>query len=142
MTVLTNALTAGAQTVLETMFFTDAELVPAPSSTCALVRALVRFDGDLRGSFILDLEHGAAAGLAAAFFGIDAASLTPAQILEVASEAANMICGAALSRVDRDGHLSLAPPVILSTETAPPQPSISKWLATPEGLLRASIHLD
>lgn len=136
------ALAAAAQNVLETMFFTPAEPVPAPPSIETPIRALVQFDGDMRGAFILAVEHRAALALASAFLGIDAAGMTAEQVREVVSEAANVICGAALSLLERDGHFSLAPPVILSAEADPPEPSIGEWLTTPEGVLRASMHLD
>jgi CheY-specific phosphatase CheX len=70
----------------------------------------VQFNGPLRGSLLMAAEDEAAQMFAPAFLGLDADQLAPDAVPAVLAEMANMICGAAISRIEPDGLFSLSAP--------------------------------
>lgn len=106
------ALAAAMQEVLERMLFLDS--IEAPEAGCAepAIEARLDFEGQPPGSLALRVPTAAARALAADFLGIEAAGLAEGQIFDVVRELANMICGAALSRLESTAEFGLGPPEI------------------------------
>lgn len=107
------ALEEAALEVLETMCFefpvAEPEAGGAPGGDT--VRASARFEGSLRGVLHVALTADAAQRLAAAFLGMEEDGVGEPQVLQMASELANMLCGATMSRLEPHGRLRIAPPV-------------------------------
>jgi len=70
----------------------------------------VKFTGTVKGSFLMAAEEDAAQLFAPAFLGIDGEDLSAGAVQEVLAEMANMICGAAISRIEPGGLFSLSTP--------------------------------
>lgn len=116
-------LAGAAQTVLETMFFTtvvepdEAEESPPAGD---LVSARVRFRGRPDGMMLVTLPQSAARAIAATFLGVDEDDgLSEAQVDGVIREMANMICGAALSWLERDATFHLESPELVPSAALP-----------------------
>jgi len=109
---LSTSLREAVDDVLEKMFF-----VQVLGEACGerpleeLVVAHLEFEGRPSGSFTLRVTADAARSMAADFLGEEAAALPADRTAEVISELANMVCGAALSRVEKDTTFRLSPPV-------------------------------
>lgn len=118
-----NCLAESARYVLETMFFLTVEepdpSLPPPRRTCWVE---VEFIGDPSGRFHLGLSEEAAAAAAENFLG-ETPTLDPEsqEVRNVALELANVVCGAALSRLENDRSFTLSSPRLLESE--PPQPA-------------------
>ncbi len=106
------ALEEAVLEVLETMCFefpaAEPEAGPAPAG--ADLRASARFEGSLRGVLHVALAGEAPRRLAAAFLGLEEEQVGGQEVLLMASELANMLCGATLSRLEPHGRLRIAPP--------------------------------
>jgi CheY-specific phosphatase CheX len=73
----------------------------------------LRFAGERRGVLLLSVSAAAARTLAADFLGEEqAGSPSNEQVLEVVKELANMICGYALSALERESLHLAAPEVV------------------------------
>jgi CheY-specific phosphatase CheX len=108
-------LRQAAQEVLETMFFVTV-LGDAPEDAASPSRLCVqlRFQGSPPGWFRLSLCHAAARSVATGFCGAEAeGDLSEAQVESVVRELANVICGAALSRLESDSAFELQAPEIV-----------------------------
>jgi len=109
---LGQALAASAAEVLETMFFTSIEeasdQTEIPSGDW--VSARLRFRGAPSGSLSVSVSAEAARTVAAGFLGCEEEEVGDAQMIEVVSELANMICGSLLSRVESDTTFELLHP--------------------------------
>jgi hypothetical protein len=109
-TLTLDALDRAVGDVLETMFFAEVAGPAAPPDT-SVVGAGIHFRGEPSGYFCLFLTPAAARRLAADFLGADdPATITEADISAVVRELANMICGAVLSCIHRDGVFDLGSP--------------------------------
>lgn len=98
--------------VLETMCFEYPVAEPEEGGDPGeeAVEAAARFEGTLRGELRVALTGGAPQRLAAAFLGIEESEVGGREELLMASELANMVCGAALSRLEPHGRLRIATP--------------------------------
>jgi CheY-specific phosphatase CheX len=106
------ALEEAVLEVLETMCFefpVDEPSEGGPPEGDA-VQAMAQFDGSLRGQLHVALAGAAARRLAAAFLGLEESEVGEQQVLQMASELANMLCGATLSRLEPHGRLRIATP--------------------------------
>ena len=105
-------LAEAAQEVLETMFFAvfDDEAEFSEAELGEKSGAEVRFSGAWSGSLQIRLAASTAAAIAADFLGEEPGELQPLQVDYVLAELVNMVCGAALGRIDRDGLFDLEPP--------------------------------
>src|SRR5579863_2241940 len=120
-TPITEALSAGAVDVLETMFFSPVmgeAALGAPRLEKPLMASL-KFSGGRSGSFTVRVSAEAAGIIAANFLGEDADTLESGQVRDVICELANMICGSALSRLDREAHFDLHHPELVESCTEP-----------------------
>jgi CheY-specific phosphatase CheX len=144
-TAIHEALHDSVVEVLEKMFFIEATGgLPAGSRDPESVFVQLNFDGDPPGAFRMSLERAAAAVIAADFLGEDAASVSGAQIDEVAKELANMICGAVLSRIESSVTFRLAAPDLIH-DAAARHHGIKGTVCTVEtgnGILTAAIDME
>jgi len=140
---LTASIAAAAGSVLETMFFAEAEPCPPVSDEQRRQMTAVRiaFDGGLRGEFRVAFEPHLARALAAAFLGTDESEVAEEEVNQVMCETANMICGAALSRIESDEHMRLEMPA-LADNTAECAEFLQACFVTPEGALCTGVRLE
>ena len=99
------------------MFFVDVLGETAePPPQAGTVTVQVSFDGDPSGHFQMRILRPAANAVAADFLGEDLASLTDRQSTDVTLELANMICGAALSRIESRAAFRLGSPEVVADD--------------------------
>jgi hypothetical protein len=125
--------------VLETMFFSTAVAVERRHAADS-ISARVQFDGDPSGEFELTLTRGVARQFAAAFLAVDEPDLPREAEAEVCCELANMICGAALSRMHPDSIVKLHAPQVC--DPALPPDGAHQCFETPEGLLSVTMRVN
>jgi CheY-specific phosphatase CheX len=128
--------------VLETMFFTEAELAACEhawlkSAPCARIQ----FAGSHRGEMLLGVSAEATDPIAASFLGLDPMELTAAQRGQVIQELANILCGAMLSHLWPESRLALSTPDLTPWQEWPKEGLLHRCFATPEGILAISIRL-
>lgn len=102
-----------AQQTLETMFFAMPESVSDDARRPAgdLIAASLAFRGSPDGRFGLLVSEPLARVLAANFFGCDESSaMASGHLTGVIAELANMICGAALTKIESEAGFDLAAP--------------------------------
>jgi chemotaxis protein CheY-P-specific phosphatase CheC len=87
------------------------------------VAVRVRFAGAGAGNLLVELPREAAAPLAAGFLGADAAAIDARLVLDVVREMANMLCGAALSRIGERRSFRLYEPEVLPQRPASADPA-------------------
>jgi CheY-specific phosphatase CheX len=137
-------LPEAAQRTLETMFFAVPDAVSASPRRPAgdLVAASLTFRGTPHGCFGVLISESLARTLAANFFGCDEGSeMASGHVTGVVAELTNMICGAALTRVESDAAFDLAAPRTSRLAAAAPLPGFAAGasfvcrLEFPEGTL-------
>jgi CheY-specific phosphatase CheX len=120
-------LPESAQTTLETMFFATPDRVSA--DPCRpdgeLIAASLSFQGSPPGRFGLLVSVPTARTLAADFAGCDESCLVAEQVTGVIGELANMICGAAVSRLESDAHFDLSSPEVTEVGANEPGPDFN-----------------
>lgn len=106
------ALEEAVLEVLETMCFEFPADEPSAGEPAVdgTVQAVARFAGSARGALRVALAGEAPRRLAAAFLGMDETEVGAQKVLQMASELANMLCGATLSRLAPHGRLRIATP--------------------------------
>ncbi|MBL8238421.1 MAG: chemotaxis protein CheX [Bryobacterales bacterium] len=114
--LLAAELVGAARDVLNVMFFTDimeeGEDYNGPKPLPIQVR--VRFSGDQCGEFRMEVDDLAAGSMAGSFLGTDPVTApSREEIDQVMGELANMICGAFLSRYEKEGLFALSSPEVL-----------------------------
>ncbi len=114
--VMAGELVGAARDVLNVMFFTDileeGESYEGPVPLALQVR--VRFSGDHAGEFRMEVDDLAAGSMAGSFLGADGAEgLSAEEVEQVMGELGNMICGAFLSRYEKECLFYLSPPEVL-----------------------------
>ncbi|MBI2690181.1 MAG: chemotaxis protein CheX [Acidobacteria bacterium] len=113
--VMAAEMVGAARDVLNVMFFTD---ILEEADECACTRPLpiqvrVTFTGHQSGEFRLEVDELAAGSLAGSFLGADpVAGPNPEEVDQVMGELGNMICGAFLSRFEKEGLFALASPQV------------------------------
>ena len=120
-TVIEQALSRATGDVLEKMFF--AELLgesAAPQNSDPAIAVRMPFDGECRGILTLRISMAAARTLAADFLGVDSdEGPDEGQVYEVVRELANMICGDALSALEKSPLRLSAPEIVPADLTLP-----------------------
>ena len=114
--VMAAEMVGAARDVLNVMFFTD---VLEESGSCCCppphpIQVLVTVEGDQTGAFRMENDTLAAASLSGSFLGtspVDRPSET--DVDQVMGELGNMICGAFLSRYEREGLFALSSPKVV-----------------------------
>ena len=136
-------LTAAATDVLETMFFTSvAGEVPGGAAANDSERAVqLRFWGGRSGTFRLRLSASAATVIAANFLADAVPEPSEEEIDQVIREAANMICGSVLSRLDGESEFNLGSPELADPLAAWGPAAAEKNLEVEGGVLALSLQL-
>lgn len=134
--LLSAAIRAAVEQVLETMFYTEA--FAADAQPADALCAHLHFNGDPSGEFELVLARGAARKLAASYLGLPESDLGAAAEADVSCELANMICGATLSRVHPDSIVKLNSPELAEPTLAGDR----QCFETPEGLLSVCLRVN
>ena len=138
------ALAAALESVLEKRFFIDAGSTAGPDvpDGDVPVRARLEFEGNPHGSLTLEVSAAAARSIAADFLAVDELSLSTGQMEEVVCEPANMICGAALSRLESDSNFRLGMPGILPCQPAPDAAATLGSVDLGDGMLMARLQFQ
>jgi len=142
---LAGAVAEAARSVLDTMFFAEAETCapPSPEQQNSMLGVSVRFDGGVRGEFLIAIDPHAAAVLSAAFLGLDKSDVSAAEIGQVMCETANMICGAALSRIEAEDHMRLETPSLTDAASAFARGGyVQEFFVTPDGNIATGVRLS
>jgi hypothetical protein len=128
--------------VLETMFFTEAELVECEHAWLGAANsARIRFEGSHRGEMLLGASAEATDPIAASFLGLDPTELTDGQREQVIQELSNILCGAMLSKLWPESKLALSSPELTPWLEWPKAGLLHRCFAMPEGMLAISIRL-
>lgn len=119
---LKKQLNEAAAEVFGTMYFTPVELlsvVPDRGSwrlESSYIKAAIEYDGPLRGELCFYFPRSLAVSIASGFLGLDSEAITDQQLIDTMREAANMIVGNLLGRIDQGGVCILGIP---SAEVVP-----------------------
>jgi len=137
-------LSAAAADVLETMFFSPVlDEAPVSETPCeAALAARLQFSGARSGGFTVRVTGGAARVIAANFLAEETAEPTPDQVQEVICELANMMCGAVLSRLDRDAHFDLTTPALVDPLAIAMPDTTSRAFDIGDGEVAVFLHVD
>lgn len=114
--VMAAELVGAARDVLNVMFFTD---IMEEADECACekpfpLQVRVTFTGDQCGEFRMEVDDLAAGGMAGSFLGADPLNtLSGEEVDQVMGELGNMICGAFLSRYEKEGLFALSSPEVI-----------------------------
>jgi hypothetical protein len=131
-----------AAEVLETMFFTEAEVTACEHRWLASApSARIQFEGSHFGEMLLGVSAEAADPIAASFLGLDPAELTDAERGQVIQELTNILCGAMLSHLWPESKLSLSSPELIGWQEWPGEGLLHRCFTIPEGHLAISIRL-
>ncbi len=146
-------LREAAQFVLETMFFAESEPAAAPGTPQSeQISVQVSFQGRCRGNLAIAMPESYGRAMAGSFEGLpDAENIPAVAVNQVASELANMICGATLARLHQDALFSLNPPSVTHAFSLPPPESSASasvaecWLQIlymGDGLMHLALALE
>ena len=138
-----HAISQATTDVLGKMFFTgftsESDAIAKPDPRIAV---RVGFDGERRGQLVLHISTSCARTLAADFLGTEGDDgPDEVQVNEVVRELANMICGDALSALER-GALRLAAPEILPSDFALPAVTSQRSFELGEGSLTVGLAFE
>jgi CheY-specific phosphatase CheX len=135
--VMAAELVGAARDVLNVMFFTD---ILEEGDECACQRPFpiqvrVTFSGDQAGEFRMAVDETAAGSLAGSFLGADPVT-GPSELEtdQVMGELGNMICGAFLSRYEKEGLFALSSPEVLRPEQGE-LPGVHRGLELMDGFM-------
>jgi CheY-specific phosphatase CheX len=135
--VMATELVGAARDVLNVMFFTDI-LEEGDECACAKpfpLQVRVTFTGDQSGEFRMAVDETAADSLAGSFLGTDPVT-GPSELEtdQVMGELGNMICGAFLSRFEKEGLFALSSPEVLRPEVGE-IPGVHRGLELMDGFM-------
>jgi hypothetical protein len=131
-----------AAEVLETMFFTTAEVAGCEHGWLSAAScARIRFAGSYCGEMLLGVSVEAVDPIAASFLGLDPMELTDAQRGQVIQELSNILCGASLSHLWPESKLALSSPELASWQEWPASGALHRCFAISEGMLAISVRL-
>jgi len=137
-------LPEAALRTLETMFFAVPDAISASGRRPAgnLIAARLEFRGSAHGRFGVLVSETLAGVIAANFFGCDADSeMASGHVTGVIAELTNMICGAALTKLESEAAFNLAAPKTFRVAASEPEPDFTSGspcicrLEFPEGAL-------
>jgi CheY-specific phosphatase CheX len=141
---LAAAVASAASSVLDTMFFAETEPCPplSPEQQRGMMGVSVHFDGGVRGEFLIGFDPHVAAVLSAAFLGVGECDVSTDEIAQVMCETANMICGAALSRIEAEDHMRLETPALADAAAAFATGAyLQEFFVTPDGNISTGVRL-
>ena len=135
--LLSAELVGAARDVLNVMFFTD---IVEEGDECACgkpfpLQVRVSFMGGQSGEFRMEVDDLAAGSMAGNFLGTDPMkALSVEEVDQVMGELGNMICGAFLSRYQKEGLFVLSPPEVIRP-AAGEIPGVHRGLELMEGFM-------
>jgi CheY-specific phosphatase CheX len=144
-TSLDVTLSRATADVLEKMFFTGfmAESSRRPDDAGEQIVATLGFEGERRGVLALSISTPAARSLAADFLGVESEKGPDrAQVNEVVLELANMICGDALSTLERNPLVLSSPRIETSSGFLPSSSARSRSFDLGNGWLTVTLDLQ
>ncbi|MDD5759157.1 MAG: chemotaxis protein CheX [Desulfobulbaceae bacterium] len=108
-------LNAAAVEVFGMMYYTPVELLPElptqeSSSERQYIKTAIEYTGSNRASICFYFPRTLAVNIAGGFLGIDEDQISDSQLIDTMREAANMIIGNFLGRIDPDGGCTLGIP--------------------------------
>jgi len=109
-------LNAAAVEVFGTMYYTPVELLPGLPGQDSwhlenqYVKTSIGYSGPLRANMCFYFPRSLAVSIAGGFLGIEEEAISDTQLLDTMREAANMIVGNFLGRIDSAGACTLAIP--------------------------------
>lgn len=109
---LTASLNQAAEEVLENMFFSGVTGDMAGEPEGERLCATVAFAGSREGALTVSAPASTLAALAAGFLGAEESEVGGTQVISVAGELANVLCGAVLGHIDPGGNFRITPPRI------------------------------
>ena len=131
-----------AAQVLETMFFTEAEVAACEHAWLERAAcARIRFEGSNSGEMQLGVSAEAADPIAASFLGLDPIELTDGLRGQVLQELSNILCGAILSQLWPESELALASPELTAWRDWTDECALHRCFVIPEGMLAISVRL-
>jgi CheY-specific phosphatase CheX len=139
------ALSSAAAEVLDCMFFLEVlGEVAEPPPQAGTVSVQVSIEGNPPGCFQMRIARPAADAVAADFLGEDLESLSARQSTDVTLELANMICGAALSRIESRAAFRLGSPEVVADDSVRRKSGKETrcTLETARGALTVAIQLE
>ncbi|MBM3788240.1 MAG: chemotaxis protein CheX [Acidobacteria bacterium] len=113
--VMANDMVDAARDVLNIMFFNDIleESPVLPEPLPHAIQVHVRFEGDGEGEFHMEIDGDAAGALTGSFLGSEPdAQPSREEVDQVVGELGNMLCGAFLSRFEKESIFNLSSPVV------------------------------
>jgi len=141
---MSEAISAAAADVLETMFFSPVmgEAAGDGAAPAAALAARLRFSGGRSGTFAVRISNSAAENMATNFLGEETEPQTASQVQDVICELTNMLCGSVLSRLDSKAHFDLGRPEPVDPLEAAPPESVSRAFDLGDGEVAVFLHLD
>lgn len=141
---MSEAISAAAADVLETMFFSPvmAESAGDGAMPAPALAARLRFSGGRSGTFAVRISTSAAENMATNFLGEETAQPASGQVQDVICELTNMLCGSVLSRLDSKAHFDLGPPELVDPLAAAAPESVSRAFDLGDGEVAVFLHLD
>lgn len=137
------ALERALNDVLERMFFVEpVHATPESEHSSPGIEAYLPYAAGVAGWLRLHAAGAAARALAADFLGSAEEDLAQSTVEEVFCELANMICGAALSRLEPSAAIRLGQPRIAVAEAPSGAPLTSCSVATGRGTVTASLSTE
>jgi CheY-specific phosphatase CheX len=139
------ALAEAVGNVLETMFFCSVlgEAGPAGEWPQPATRLRVAFRGTPSGDLDLAVSAEAAGAIASNFLGLEEGTAPePEQITDSLRELANMICGAALSRLESDHIFEILPPELEPGDANSGAPAAACAYELDSGLVEATLRFE
>ena len=138
------ALAESIVQTLDAMFFTsclgEPEARVAPRFELA---AQVAFDGRPPGRLTLRVDQAAARSIAAGFLGEEEDAISERQVSDVVCEMANVICGAALSRIEGAEEFRLGAPRMVEPAAADARRGgVAHAVETGRGVLEAALEME
>jgi CheY-specific phosphatase CheX len=131
-----------AAEVLETMFFTEAELADCEHAWMGeALCAHIHFDGSHTGEMLLAVSAEAADAIAASFLGMESSEPTDAESGQVIAELSNILCGAMLSQLWPESTLALTAPDLSQWQEWPAEGTLHRCFQILEGMVAFSIRL-
>ena len=141
---MSEAISAAAADVLETMFFSPvmAEAALDEAMSAPALAARLRFSGEREGTFAVRISTSAAESMAANFLGEETEQPASGQVQDVVCELTNMLCGSVLSRLDSKAHFDLGHPELVDALEAATPDSVSRAFELGDGAVAVFLHLD
>lgn len=140
--VMLSDVVGAARDVLNVMFFSDVleEADAPPEPRPDTMQVYVKFDGDGEGEFQMEVDDMTAESLAGSFLGAEPGSRpNPEEVQQVMGELGNMVCGAFLSRYEKDGLFNLSSPTIDRANSAMPA-GVARSLQLLDGTMDVRIN--